>query len=150
MVGPLVRSKTAAVMAQLVASRAGRRLLETHGWRPATPIVVARYDEPLNDVMVLVGVHDYPLLLAMLEPRTQNLCLVHVTFCCPDLQVVPVVPDCYTAGQLHQEAVATSLLTFRAKYWEHSAVAHAYPEVTELPEWTAVDEQGVPYWGETS
>lgn len=127
--GRSVRSETAQKVSEVIGSRDGREFLDSYGWIPGMPIIVAQHTESLNDVMGLASMHPGPVFVATLEPVTGKLRFLYVSPANPSLQVVSVAHPERTLWDLFLEASAQIIATFRVKYWDRSAVAHALPEM---------------------
>lgn len=124
----LVRSNTAKRVSELLESREGRKHLEGSGWRKGMPVVIAEPSESFTDVMGLASVHGSPVLLVMLDPRTSELCLVHVSLPNAALNTVDAYPSGFTAQSFVEQVTKERVLSFRVKYWDCTAVAHRLPE----------------------
>ncbi|QCY48600.1 SDR family oxidoreductase [Glutamicibacter creatinolyticus] len=129
MTNRMVRSRTAELVAEVLGSRYGRKHLESHGWVPGTPIIMTRSDEPLEDVMALVSLHETPVYVAMLEQEPERLCLLRVTLGTSALEVVNVWGKDETIGCLYEKVVPKLWETFRVRFWRYSAVALRVPEL---------------------
>lgn len=130
MPGRFVRSKIAENVAEIMNSRQGRQALERHGWVQGMPIVMAQPEEKLSDAMALVCVHEPPVLLATLEPLTDELCFTHIVVGCSALEPVEIRDEASTTRDLYLEALQRkSFLTFRVNGHVHSSVAHALPPI---------------------
>ena len=127
MTGRIVRSKIAELAAETIGSRHGRVVLKEHGWSEGMPIVIAQHDEKLTDVMALAVVHQPPVLIATLDPQSNDLCFTYVVVGCTDLEVVAPRDAKDSILDLYREAQSTPCLTFRVAPLTHSAIAHAIP-----------------------
>lgn len=128
MPGRFVRSKIAEQVADVIGSRQGRQLLEQHGWSQGMPIVMAQPNEKLADAMALVCVQEPPVLLATLDPVTEELCFMYIAIGCDALEVVGTRKKDSSTMDLYVEALQReSFLTFRLDGHVHSSVAHALP-----------------------
>ncbi|UYQ78889.1 hypothetical protein OF385_07055 [Glutamicibacter sp. JL.03c] len=98
--------------------------------------------EDLDDVMGLVSVHRQPVLVAMINAETDELKFLHVSEPSPVLEVVPPRSPRTTIKDFFSEAEHRDLVSFRVKYWQHSAVAHAIPVFDEtVPARAVVSQQ---------
>lgn len=143
MPGRFVRSKIAEHVAEVMGSRQGRQMLEEHGWSQGMPIVMAQPDEKLSDVMALVSVHQPPVLVATLDPATEELCFTYVALGCPALEVVDPRDSAESIRSLYLDAQKTAFLTFRISQLPSSAVAHALPPM-RAPQQKSYHTMGTP------
>lgn len=127
MPGRIVRTKTAERVSELLGSREGRQHLTKHGWVQGMPIVMSIPTESLNDVMGLVSMHGRPVLVAMLDSTLDELKFLYVSTPNPALRSVDVEKDSSPISDLFARAEQHGLVTFRAKYWDASSVAHPVP-----------------------
>jgi len=125
--GRIVRSRTAERTAELLGSREGRKHLSQHGWTQGMPVVMAGAQELLDDVMGLVSVHGRAALIAMIDPRSDDLQFLHVSAPSPVLEIVTPAAARTRIASLFAAAEDEGMQTFRVKYWQHSAVAHLIP-----------------------
>lgn len=130
MPGRFVRSQAAERVAELLGSREGRKYLTGYGWVEGMPIVITHPKELLNDVMGLVSLHDRPVLVAMFDAVVNEVHLIHVSLPLSTLQLVDEVTPRARIDELFEQAKTAGRVTFRAKYWRHSAVAHPIPAVS--------------------
>ena len=136
MPGRIVRTKTAERVSELLSSREGRQHLTNYGWVQGMPIVMSIPTEPLNDVMGLVSMHGCPVLVAMLSAKLDELKFLYVSTPNPALRNTAVEKDSTHIQDLFERAAEAGLVTFRAKYWDASSVAHPIPAfrpATESP-----------------
>ncbi|MGO2079879.1 hypothetical protein ACTXPG_07430 [Glutamicibacter arilaitensis] len=127
MPGRIVRTQTAIRVADFLATREGKAHLADYCWTPGMPIVMTQPAESLNDAMGMVSIHGRAVLVAMLDPQTDELHLMHVTVPQPALQVAKPSSDRLTVGEFFHR-LGTELMTeFRMKFWKHTAVAHKIP-----------------------
>ncbi len=127
MPGRIVRTETAERVTELLGSREGRQHLSAHGWVQNMPVVMTAAKESANDVMGLVSMHGRAVLVAMIDPQSSELKLIHVSMPNQALKPVEVEAEETRIGSLFQRAAREGSTTFRVKYWEHSAVAHPIP-----------------------
>lgn len=127
MPGRIVRTETAERVTELLGSREGRNHLSSYGWAQNMPVVMTGAKESVNDVMGLVSMHGRTVLVAMIDPATDELKLLHVSTPNQALKTVGVEADATQIGSLIARAELEGMVTFRVKYWQHSAVAHPIP-----------------------
>lgn len=127
MPGRIVRSKTAERVAELLGSREGRKHLSQFGWVEGMPVVMSESHEALDDVMGLVSVHGRAVLIAMIDPRSEQLLFLHISAPNPALSIVNSVAEGTNISSLFEAAEHEGMMTFRVKYWKYSAVAHLIP-----------------------
>lgn len=121
------RSQTAEKVAELIGSEEGRQHLAQFGWAKGMPVVMAQPSDSFEDVIALASVHGRAVLLAMLEPVTGHLRLLHLSEPNSALQIVePHKPETIIRV-LFDEVQKSGMATFRIRYWQYSAVAHAVP-----------------------
>ena len=131
MPGRFVRSEIAEQVAEVIGSRQGRQVLQDHGWRQGMPIVMAQPTEPLSDAMALVCVHEPPVLLATLDPKSERLCFTYIAAGCGALEVVESRDPDSTVLDLYTDALQrVTFMTFRMVGHAHSSLAHALPQLT--------------------
>ena len=118
MPGRIARTQTAVRVADFLATREGKSHLASYGWAPGMPIVMARSSEPLNDVMAMV---------AMLDPRSVELLMLHITTPQSALRVVAPSPATVTIGEFFDRLSSVTIAEFRVKFWQNTAVAHVVP-----------------------
>ncbi|WP_343832286.1 hypothetical protein [Glutamicibacter creatinolyticus] len=116
-------------MEELLCIRAGREFLSQYGWADGIPVIAAYPSELVDDVMGLLSMQGQPGLVAMCDERSASLSLMHVSLPLPALQIVKAVPAQASVRDLLVQAKQRGVVTFRSKYWRHSAVAHALPPV---------------------
>lgn len=133
MPGRIVRTKTAERVSELLGSREGRRHLSEFGWVQGMPIVMTVSTESVNDVMGLVSMHGRPVLVAMIEPVSDELKFLYVAMPNPALETVACEKDSELISNLFQRAELNGLVTFRSKYWESSTVTHPIPTFRGAP-----------------
>lgn len=134
MPGRIARTKTAERVSELLGSREGRAHLKNHGWEQGMPVVMAVPSESLNDVMGLVSMHNRPVLIAMLDTRTDTLKFLHLCVPNPALRCVDAEDNAAQISDLFNRCEREGLVTFRSKYWEASSVAHPIPAFEPAPE----------------
>ncbi|MNW30279.1 hypothetical protein D3C74_71610 [compost metagenome] len=127
MPGRLVRSQTALRVAELLGSREGRRHLSSYGWTQGMPVVMTQPLEALDDVMGLVSVHKRPVLVAMVEPQSEELKFLHISEPSPVLEVVQASAPRSKIKDLFGQAEHSGMAAFRVKYWQYTAIAHVVP-----------------------
>ncbi|WP_216660906.1 hypothetical protein [Glutamicibacter halophytocola] len=127
MPGPIARTQTAVRVADFLATREGKSHLASYGWAPGMPIVMARSSEPLNDVMAMVSIHGQAVLVAMLDPRSDELRMLHITTPQSALRVVAPSPATVTIGEFFDRLSSVTIAEFRVKFWQNTAVAHVVP-----------------------
>ncbi|MFJ2619033.1 hypothetical protein [Glutamicibacter sp. NPDC087344] len=91
------------------------------------PIIVAQHDEKLGDVMALAAAHKPPVLVATLDPESENICFTYVAIGCSDLEIVAVRGTDDSIIDLYRESRLRPCITFRVAPLLHSAIAHALP-----------------------
>ncbi len=91
------------------------------------PVVMAGTQELMDDVMGLVSVHGRAVLIAMIDPRSDDLQFLHVSAPSPALEVVAPAAARTRIDSLFTAAQDEGMKSFRVKYWQHSAVAHPIP-----------------------
>ncbi|MFJ2620450.1 hypothetical protein [Glutamicibacter sp. NPDC087344] len=133
MPGRIVRTETAERVTELLSSREGRSHLSAHGWIQNMPVVMTAAKESANDVMGLVSMHGRAVLVAMIDPSSKELKLIHISTPNQALKPVPVEADSVPIGSLFERAEREGTVTFRVKYWEYSAVAHPIPSFQSIP-----------------
>lgn len=133
MPGRIVRSRTADLVTQLIESRDGRNHLRSHGWEDGMAIVMTQPSEPLEDVMGLVSIHRGAVLVAMIGGMTKDLRFVHVSETSAALHVVAQSALTTLVGEFFDALKLTGTVTFRLRFWVHSAVAHALPLFEQSP-----------------
>lgn len=133
MPGRIVRSRTADQVTQLIESREGRKHLRSHGWKEGMAIVMTQPSEPLEDVMGLVSVHRGAVLVALIDGTSKDLRFVHVSETAAALHVVAQSAPNTLFGEFFDALKLTGTVTFRVRFWKHSAVAHALPLFEQSP-----------------
>ena len=134
MPGRIVRTKTAERVSELLGSREGRKHLSEYGWAQGMPIVMTVSTESVNDVMGLVSMHGRSVLVAMLDPQSDELKFLYVAMPNPALETVGCEKDSTPISDLFERAELQGLVTFRSKYWESSTVTHPVPAFRGAPE----------------
>lgn len=127
MPGRIARTQTAVRVADFLATREGKSHLASFGWAPGMPIVMTRPSEPLHDVMAMVSVHGRAALVAMLDPRSEELRMLHITTPQSALRVVTPSAASTTIGAFFDRVASATIAEFRVKFWQHTAVAHVIP-----------------------
>ena len=127
MPGRFVRTTTAERVSELLGSREGRHHLAAHGWEEGMPVLIAAPAEPLNDVMGLVSLHGQSVLVAMIDPELDELKFIRVSTPNPALRTVTAEKDRTRILELFARTDKEGLVTFRAKYWQASAVTYPIP-----------------------
>ena len=130
MSGRMVRSKTAERVAELLGSREGRSHLSEHGWIRGMPVIIGQINEPVDDIMGLVSVHNCPVLVAILDNQGERLRFIHVSPPNDALEIVEETPAHQPICSLFELAEEHGMLEFRVRYWAHTAVANALPDFT--------------------
>ncbi|MGP5581679.1 hypothetical protein ACTXOF_14290 [Glutamicibacter arilaitensis] len=88
--------------------------------------------ESLNDSMGMVSLHGRAVLIAMLNPQTEELLMAHVTTPQVALTVTKAATDRLTMGEFFEHLTTKSIAEFRVKFWKHTAVAHKIPTCTAM------------------
>lgn len=127
MPGRIVRTRTAVRVADFLATREGKAHLSSYGWAQGMPIVMTQPSESLNDAMGMVSIHGRAVLVAMLDPQTEELLMLHITPPQTALKVAKVWSDQLTMGEFFQRLGTENVGEFRVKFWKHTAVAHQIP-----------------------
>lgn len=127
MPGRFARTQTADRVADFLATREGKSHLTYFGWAPGMPVVITRPSEPLHDVMAMVSVHGRAVLVATLDPRSEELRMLHITTPQPALRVVTPAPSSMTIGEFLDRVASMTIVEFRVRFWQHTAVAHVIP-----------------------
>lgn len=122
-----VKSHIAECVAEFLGARERRTYLKGYGWSQGMPIIMARANEPLEDVMGLVATHPGPALIASIDPVNLLLRFLHVSTPTGALKDVDVCPDSTEVWTLFAHAEHGGIATFRTKYTPHSSVAHLLP-----------------------
>lgn len=126
-----VKSHIAECVAEFLGARERRTYLEGFGWSQGMPIIMARANEPLEDVIGLVATHPGPALIASIDPVNLLLRFLHVSTPTDALKDVDTWPGSTQVWTLFALAERSGIATFRTKYTPHSTVAHLLP----LHEW---------------
>ena len=127
MPGRIVRTQTATRVANLLATREGKAHLSLYGWVPGMPIVMTQPTETFNDAMGMVSIHGRAVLVAMLDPQTEELHILHVTTPQAALKVTKACADRLTTAEFFNRLTTETIAEFRVKFWKHTAVAHKIP-----------------------
>ncbi|MFD1377331.1 hypothetical protein ACFQ4U_13450 [Micrococcus antarcticus] len=127
MAGRIARTQTALRVADFLATREGKTHLSQYGWVPGMPIVMTRATESADDAMGMVSIHGRAALVAMLDPLTSELRILHITTPQPALKKVRVSPAGLTMGDLFEQLASTLIVELRVRFWNHTAVAHIIP-----------------------
>lgn len=125
MPGRIVRTQTAARVAEFLATREGKGHLAAHGWTKGMPIVMTQPAESLEDAMAMVSIHGRPVLLAMLDPDTVELQMMYLTPPQSALQIFGAAATGSTTGEFMEQVRAKGYVEFRVRQWQHTAVALA-------------------------
>ncbi|WP_334122138.1 hypothetical protein [Glutamicibacter sp.] len=132
MPGRIARTRTAVRVADFLATREGKAHLSNYGWAPGMPIVMTQPSEPLNDAMGMVSIHGRAALIAMLDPQTEELLMLHITAPQAALKVAKVCADRMTMGEFFQRLALETIAEFRVKFWKYTAIAHKIPTCTAM------------------
>jgi len=127
MPGRVVRTHTAARVAEILASKRGRAHLEEYGWVQGMPIIMAQACESVEDVMGLASIHGRAVLVAMIDPQTDDLCMLHLSMPNPALRIEEALARTLRISDLMTQAKAGHALVLRISHWKYSAVAHRLP-----------------------
>lgn len=127
MAGRIARTETALRVADFIATREGKAHLSQYGWAPGMPIVMTRATESVNDAMGMVSIHSRAALVAMLDPVTGQLRMLHLTTPQAALKKVGATPPGRTMGDLFEQLASALIFELRVKFWNHTAVAHLIP-----------------------
>lgn len=127
MAGRIVRTQTALRVAEFLATREGKAHLSQYGWSPGTPIVMTRAAESVEDAMGMVSIHSQAALVAMLDPATRELRMLHVSTPQAALKKVRATPPGRTMGDLFEQLSSALIIELRVKFWNHTAVAQIIP-----------------------
>ena len=98
------------------------------------PIVIATFDDFINDTMMLVSMHKRSVLVAALDPSIDMLRFMYVSPPCSVLKVVDAEKDEAKVSELFTRAKENGLLTFRVKFWRESTVAYVFSEYEKTQE----------------
>lgn len=132
MPGRIIRTQTAVRVADFLATREGKAYLSNYGWGPGMPIVMTQPTESLNDAMGMASIHGCAVLVAMLDPGTEELHMLHITTPQVALKVTTACPDKITMGEFFERLATETVVEFRVKFWKHTAVAHKIPTCTAM------------------
>ena len=132
MPGRIARTQTAVRVADFLATREGKAHLSNYGWEPGMPIVMTQPNESLTDAMGMVSIHGRDVLVAMINPETEELQLLYVTTPQPALKVKQPSPSKCTTGEFFHELGSSRVMEFRVKFWKHTAVAHLIPSCPQM------------------
>ncbi|UTM45889.1 hypothetical protein [Glutamicibacter mysorens] len=127
MPGRIVRTRTAVRVADFLATREGKAHLSDYGWAQGMPIVMTQPAETLNDAMGMASIHGRAVLVAMLDPQTEELHMMHVTVPQAALKVTKACADRLTMGEFFERLATELIAEFRVKFWKNTAVAHKIP-----------------------
>lgn len=126
-----VKSPAAAAVQLLLSSRNERDQLHAHGWSEDVPIILAHPTELIDDVLLRVGLQNHAVVVALLDEATQLVELVHLSRPDQALERVVEVSSTGYITELFDQVRTAKCMTLRAKYWQHSAVAHWIPRENE-------------------
>ena len=132
MPGRIIRTRTAGKVADFLATREGKNHLSAYGWFPGMPIVVTQAEESLLDAMAMVSVHGQAVFIAMLDPHTQDLRMMHISTPQAALRVVTPTPDRLTVKEFFDHVDENKLAEFRVKHWKHTAIASILPSCAAM------------------
>ena len=127
MPGRIARTRTAVRVADFLATREGKSHLSDYGWAQGMPIVMTQPAESLNDAMGMASIHGRAVLVAMLDPQTEELHMMHVTVPQAALKVTRACADRLTMGEFFERLATELIAEFRVKFWKNTAVAHKIP-----------------------
>ncbi|MGV2855166.1 hypothetical protein ACNPON_00180 [Glutamicibacter sp. AGC13] len=127
MPGRIARTRTAVRVADFLATREGKSHLSDYGWAQGMPIVMTQPAESLNDAMGMASIHGRAVLVAMLDPRTEELHMMHVTVPQAVLKVTKACADRLTMEEFFERLATELIAEFRVKFWKNTAVAHKIP-----------------------
>ncbi|MFJ2619781.1 hypothetical protein [Glutamicibacter sp. NPDC087344] len=151
MPGRIARTQTAVRVADFLATREGKAHLSNYGWAPGMPIVMTQPTESLNEAMGMASIHGRAVLIAMLDPQTKELHMLHVTVPQITLKVTKACADRLTMGEFFQRLSTATIAEFRVKFWKHTAVAHKIPTCPGMqPQNTASTRYPLPTLRHTS
>ncbi|MFJ5149943.1 hypothetical protein ACIP6D_17295, partial [Glutamicibacter sp. NPDC088455] len=72
-------------------------------------------------------IHGRAVLVAMLDPQTEELHMMHVTVPQAALKVTKACADRLTMGEFFERLATELIAEFRVKFWKNTAVAHKIP-----------------------
>lgn len=125
----IVGSQAAQRVQALLGTRQGREYLYQYGWSEGLPIVVAYPLELIDDVMGLMSLQEQSGLVASCEAGSHAIHLLHVSRPSSALITVEAVGPRARISHLFDQAKTNNSVTFRSKYWRHSAIAHLIPPI---------------------
>lgn len=112
---------------ELLSANDSRRHLSAYGWVEGMPLVFARPDDQVEEVMGFVSIHGRAVVLALTPAEIDDMELWHVTVPSPIFARVPPLLPGTTVGQLCARRSEDKLMAFRVGFWAHSAMIHEIP-----------------------